>query len=114
MYSRVFLLLIIMLFTACGTDKKGNSKLAEEGKELVDSNDCKTCHHTSNKIMGPTYSDIGKKYQATNENVAMLAERIIKGGSGNWGEIPMNAHTDLSQESAKKMAQYVLSLSNVD
>jgi cytochrome c len=46
----------------------------------------------------------------TEENIQLLADRIIKGGSGVYGDIPMTAHTDLSVEDAKKMARYILSL----
>lgn len=82
----------------------------KEGEDLVGQNDCKTCHHKTNKIIGPAHTDVAKKYEFTAANVDMLADRIIKGGSGTWGETPMNAHPDLSVEDAKKMARYVLSL----
>ncbi len=98
----------ILLIQSCGgVDQK---KLIEEGRILVDSNDCKTCHHSTNKIIGPAHLEVAKKYETTDENIQMLAERIINGGSGVWGDIPMTAHTDLSEEDAKKMARYVLSL----
>jgi len=76
----------------------------------VDASDCKTCHHVTNKIIGPAHLDVAKKYETTEANISMLADRIIKGGSGVWGDMPMNPHTDLSQEDAAKMARYVLSL----
>lgn len=81
-----------------------------EGKILVDKSDCRTCHSINNKIIGPAHMDVAKKYKTTDANVEMLADRIIKGGSGVWGETPMNPHADLSPEDAKKMALYVLSL----
>jgi cytochrome c len=40
----------------------------------------------------------------------MIAKRIIEGGSGKWGDIPMTPHPDLNPEDARKMAIYVLSL----
>jgi cytochrome c len=80
------------------------------GKALVDESDCKTCHHPTNKIVGPAHADVAAKYEFTEENVKMLAERIIKGGSGVWGEIRMNEHPDVSQVDAENMARYVLSL----
>ncbi|MBX2969245.1 MAG: cytochrome c class I [Cyclobacteriaceae bacterium] len=86
------------------------SQLAAIGKILVDESDCKTCHHSTNKIIGPSHTDVAKKYEFNDENIKLLAKRIIEGGSGVWGEIPMNAHPDLSQEDAEKMAIYVLSL----
>ena len=81
-----------------------------QGEALVKSNDCKTCHHPVNKIIGPAHMDVAKKYDFTEANVKMLADKIIKGGTGVWGEIPMSAHPNLSQDEAEKMARYVLSL----
>ena len=80
------------------------------GKILVDDSDCKTCHHSTNKIIGPSHTDVAKKYEFTDENIKLLAKRIIEGGSGVWGDVPMTAHPDLSQEDAERMAMYVLSL----
>jgi cytochrome c len=81
-----------------------------QGESLVKANDCKTCHHTVNKIIGPAHTDVAKKYEFTEANVKMLAQKIIKGGSGVWGQIPMTAHVDVSEADAEKMARYVLSL----
>jgi cytochrome c len=81
-----------------------------QGESLVKASDCKTCHHTTNKIIGPAHMDVAKKYEFTEANVKMLADKIIKGGSGVWGQIPMTAHPDISQADAEKMARYVLSL----
>ncbi len=84
--------------------------LVAQGESLVKASDCKTCHHPTNKIVGPSHTDVAKKYEFTDANVKLLAEKIIKGGSGVWGEIPMAAHPDINQVDAEKMARYVLSL----
>src|SRR5579859_4572239 len=81
-----------------------------QGESLVKANDCKTCHHVTNKLIGPAHTDVAKKYEFTEANVKMLAQKIIKGGQGVWGPIPMTAHADLSEADAEKMARYVLSL----
>jgi cytochrome c len=81
-----------------------------QGEMLVKENDCKTCHHKTNKIIGPAHLDVAKKYEFTEANVKMLASKIIKGGQGNWGQIPMAEHSDISQAEAEMMARYVLSL----
>ena len=80
------------------------------GESLVKANDCKTCHHKTNKIIGPAHLDVAKKYEFTEANVKYLADKIIKGGSGVWGQINMTAHPDISEADAEKMARYVLSL----
>jgi cytochrome c len=84
--------------------------IISQGQSLIKASDCKTCHHDVNKIIGPSHTDVAKKYEFTEANVKYLAERIIKGGAGVWGEVPMTAHPDLSQADAEKMARYVLSL----
>jgi cytochrome c len=81
-----------------------------QGEALVKASDCKTCHHPINKIIGPAHTEVAQKYEFNKASVEMLAQKIIKGGVGVWGEVPMSAHTDVSQVDAEKMARYVLSL----
>jgi cytochrome c len=81
-----------------------------EGEALVKASDCKTCHHPTNKIIGPPHTEVAQKYEFTAANVSMLAEKIIKGGQGVWGQIPMTPHPDITVSDAEKMARYVLSL----
>ena len=126
------IVMMSMIMASCGGSKKEEAKEEEgdayddyeiaeskgptseeqvaEGKTLVDASDCKTCHHPVNKIIGPAHTEVAKKYEFTEANVKMLADKIIKGGSGVWGEIVMNPHPTLSQTDAEKMARYVLSL----
>ncbi len=98
-----------------GTPDESGQKIASvdaitQGASLVNANDCKTCHHPTDKLIGPAHMDVAKKYDFTAANVTLLAEKIINGGSGVWGEIPMSAHPNVSKEDAEKMAKYVLSL----
>jgi cytochrome c len=91
-------------------DKSSAEDLIAQGKTLVDASDCKTCHHPENKIVGPSHTEVAKKYDFTQANVTLLAEKIVGGGSGVWGDIPMTPHPDISKADAEKMAMYVLSL----
>ncbi len=88
----------------------GGGDVIAQGEALVKANDCKTCHHPTNKLIGPSHTDVAKKYDFTEANVKMLAEKVMKGGSGVWGQVPMAAHPDLTQNDAEKMVRYVLSL----
>lgn len=97
-----------LCLASCG--KPDNARLVEEGRILMESQDCKTCHHTTNKGIGPAHKAVAEKYAYTDANVTLLAKRIIEGGSGVWGDVPMNPHPALSQEEAEKLARYVLSL----
>lgn len=92
------------------TPQASGADAIAQGEALVKASDCKTCHHPTDKIIGPSHTDVAKKYDFTEANVKLLASKIIAGGSGVWGQVPMTAHADLSQADAEKMARYVLSL----
>jgi cytochrome c len=81
-----------------------------KGSELMGQNDCPSCHMLERKIVGPSYADVAAKYESTDENVELLAGRVIAGSVGTWGEIPMPAHPTLSEEDAKDLARFVLLL----
>jgi cytochrome c len=84
----------------------------QKGLALVAGSDCLTCHKTSEKNIGPAYKEVAAKYENTEENIEMLAGKIIKGGSGNWGAIPMTPHPQLKQEDVEQMVKYILLLKN--
>ncbi len=82
----------------------------EKGIELIAGSDCLTCHKVNEKSIGPSYQDVANKYTANDATIVDLAGKIIKGGSGVWGEVPMTAHPQLSEDDAKTMVRYILSL----
>ena len=81
-----------------------------KGLALIGKSDCLTCHKANEKNIGPAYKDVAEKYENTEDNVKMLAGKIIKGGSGVWGNIPMTPHPSISQEDAEAMVKYVFLL----
>lgn len=91
-------------------DNSTPDEMIAQGKTLADASDCKTCHHAENKLVGPSHTEVAKKYEFTQANVTLLADKIIAGGFGVWGQIPMTPHPDISKADAEKMAMYVLSL----
>ncbi|MBS0026419.1 c-type cytochrome [Chitinophaga sp. 22321] len=86
------------------------SKPVSKGETLMAQSDCKTCHKEEMKVVGPALKDIAGKYPNTPENVEKLADKVIKGGSGNWGEVAMLPHPQVSKEDAKEMVSYILSI----
>lgn len=82
----------------------------KDGKALIAGSDCRTCHKDDSKLIGPAYQDVAKKYENNAKNVKMLAEKVLQGGQGNWGEIPMAGHPNLSVEDASAMVEYILSM----
>jgi len=83
---------------------------SDKGKELIAQSDCLTCHKEHDKLVGPSYEDVAKKYTPTTENVDHLITKIIEGGKGVWGEIQMTPHPNVSRDDAKEMVKYILSI----
>ena len=81
------------------------------GKLLIEKSDCSACHQENQKSVGPSYLDIANKYPDDGKAPAYLADRIINGGGGVWGETVMAAHPALSKSEAIQMSKYILSLS---
>ena len=91
-------------------DKYKNDPVYIKGIEKVKGSDCTSCHMVERKIVGPSYADVAAKDESTEENITMLAQKVIAGGVGVWGEVPMPAHPGLTEEDAKDMVRYVLLL----
>ena len=88
----------------------GPSADDEKGIELIAGSDCLTCHKVNEKSIGPSYQDVANKYSSDDATIANLAGKIIQGGSGVWGEVPMTPHPTVSEDDAKTMVKYILSL----
>lgn len=80
------------------------------GEKLIAKADCIGCHNKVTKVIGPTYEEIAAKYTLDDATVEQLSKKIIEGGKGVWGEVPMTPHASLSQDDAKEMVRYILSL----
>ena len=91
-------------------DKYKDDPIYIKGLEKVKVSDCTGCHQVDRKLIGPAYADVAAKYENTEANVTMLAQKVIAGGVGVWGEIPMAAHPNLTEEDATDMVRYVLLL----
>lgn len=92
------------------TEDLSSDPVYQKGLELIGQSDCLTCHKVGDKLIGPSYREIAAKYDNTEENVTMLASKIIKGGTGNWGSVPMTPHATLSEDDAKAMVNYIFLL----
>jgi cytochrome c len=75
---------------------------------LAQSKNCMSCHAVDKKLIGPSFKDVAAKYKDNKGAVDLLAGKIVKGGSGVWGPIPMPANTQVNEADAKKLAAWVL------
>lgn len=129
--KQILALSILILATACSekpneiSKKESNIMLPEpsevaannpetankhEGLVLIEGADCLGCHKIDSKLVGPSYQEVANKY--TEADVDKLATKIIEGGKGVWGEIPMTPHSGMSKENAQKMVKYIITLKN--
>ena len=77
---------------------------------LATSKNCMACHAVDKKVVGPAYKDVAAKYANDKTAVDKLTQKILKGGSGVWGPVPMPANTQVNDAEAKKLAAWVLTL----
>lgn len=77
---------------------------------LATSKNCMACHAVDKKVVGPAYKDVAAKYAGQKDAVDKLSGKILKGGGGVWGPVPMPANTQVNEAEAKKLASWVLSL----
>ena len=120
MKKTVFMIMVVTALTSCGgggsTEEKPKvvditeDPVYKKGVEIVAGNDCFTCHKIDEKNIGPAWRDVAAKYAGQDTAVKYLSQKIITGGSGVWGQVPMAAHPTLSQEDAETLAKYVLML----
>ncbi|HET8744841.1 MAG TPA: c-type cytochrome [Ramlibacter sp.] len=77
---------------------------------LAQAKNCMACHAIDKKLVGPAYKDVAAKYAGQKDAVDRLAAKIMKGGAGVWGPVPMPANAQVNDAEAKKLAAWVLTL----
>lgn len=77
---------------------------------LAASKNCMACHAVDKKLVGPSYKDVAAKYTGQKDAVDKLAAKIIKGGSGAWGPVPMPANSQVNDADAKKLVAWILTM----
>ncbi|MGZ5156780.1 MAG: c-type cytochrome [Caldimonas sp.] len=78
--------------------------------ELAQKKNCMACHAIGQKVIGPAYKDVAAKYAGQADAPAKLAAKVMKGGSGVWGAVPMPANPQVSEAEAKQLVQWILTL----
>ena len=86
-----------------------NTAYAQDAAKLAAEKACMACHAIDNKVVGPGYKDVAAKYKGNAKAEAMLVQKVIKGGSGVWGQIPMPPNASLKEDEARLLVKWVLS-----
>ena len=78
--------------------------------DLAQQKNCMACHAIDKKLVGPAYKDVAAKYAGQKDAVDKLAQKVMKGGSGVWGAVPMPANPQVTEAEAKQLVQWILTL----
>jgi len=95
----------LMLFVAVSAVVSGS---AFAQADLAKAKNCMACHAVANKLVGPAYKDVAAKYAGQKGAEDKLVQKVIKGGSGVWGPVPMPANPQVSEAEARSLVQWVL------
>jgi cytochrome c len=85
------------------------SAFAAGEEDLAKAKNCMTCHKIDAKLIGPAYKDVAAKYAGRKDAVALLAEKVQKGGTGVWGNVPMTPN-QITPEEAKRLVTWILAM----
>lgn len=77
--------------------------------DLAQKKNCMACHAADKKVIGPSYKDVAAKYAGQPDAVATLAQKVMKGGAGVWGPVPMPANTQVNEAEARQLVLWILS-----
>lgn len=94
-----------LLFAVAGL---GAATPALADMALATAKNCMACHAVEKKLVGPSYKDVAAKYAGQQDAVDKLSAKVIKGGSGVWGPIPMPANAQVTPDEAKKLVTWIL------
>jgi cytochrome c len=84
--------------------------VASADQALAQKSACMSCHQVAKKVVGPSFQDVAKKYKGDAKAADHIVGVIKKGGKGVWGPVPMPPHPQVSDENAKKLADWVLAM----
>src|SRR6266496_6739237 len=100
-----------MLLVAAGAIALASAGIAaaDDQMKLATDKGCTACHSVDKKVIGPAYKDVAKKYKGDAKAADTLATKVVKGGSGVWGPIPMPPNK-VSDDEAKKLVSWILAL----
>jgi cytochrome c len=78
--------------------------------ELASKKNCMACHAVDKKLVGPAYKDVAAKYAGQKDAVDTLSQKVLKGGSGVWGPVPMPANAQVNDAEAKELVRWILTV----
>jgi cytochrome c len=100
-----------LIFSFCIILTSMNTFASDSAEALAKKSGCLNCHSIGNKIIGPAFSDVAAKYKTVKTAEATLTEKVKKGGSGVWGNMPMPPNSpQVKDQDIKTIVKWILSL----
>ena len=84
------------------------SGAAMANADLAKAKNCMACHAVANKVVGPAFKDVAAKYAGQKDAEDKLVQKVLKGGSGVWGAVPMPANAQVNEAEARTLVKWVL------
>ena len=101
---------LVVLSAAAALTLASSAALAADAQELLKEKACLTCHTLDKKLIGPAYKEVAAKYKSRKDAQAYLVNKIREGSTGVWGPIPMPPNGTVSDDDAKTLAKYILTI----
>ena len=103
--------LLEVKYTGDASTQTGTLKTVEDdapGLAAIRTSNCFNCHGIDSKVIGPTFTEINKKYKPTASNIALLSKRIREGSTGIWGKVPMPTHPEITNAQIQNMVKWIM------
>src|SRR5262245_52682246 len=100
----------LFITASLGVALSSGTALAADAEQLLKDKACLSCHQLDKKLVGPAYKEVAAKYKTRKDAEAYLAKKIKEGSTGVWGPIPMPPNAAVSDDDAKTLAKYVMTL----
>ena len=87
---------------------KANMVKENKGLTILRNSDCFTCHASKNKLIGPSFELIAKRYQVNKNSLERLTKKVMNGSTGIWGKVAMPAHPAMKNDEIREMISWIL------
>ena len=105
------LLTLCLVWSAAPAQSSPES--SRDGEALASAKRCNACHTIDETLLGPPYRAVAARHADERAlEIEVLAHKIVHGGAGNWGVVPMVPNEHVSLDEARTIAAWILSLND--
>ena len=80
--------------------------------DMAKAKNCMSCHQVDKKLVGPSYKEVATRYEKDKDAAAKMAKKIVDGGQGAWGPVPMPPNANVKPEEALTLSKWILAGAN--